>query len=149
MLIEEVVRAVLMLLKRLSVHNMKTSREDYDTSAGERTIDQPAQQAPKGVGDREEGKMGRGIGERERRLPSLFPFSLPPPPPLLRLPRRLTIDNQAEPRSQVLPPTRRENPGNEVESGLVHTYPDTLENGQSKKSVRVHTYIQYSFSVQL
>lgn len=41
MLIEEVVRAVhvLMLLKRLSVHNMKTSREDYDTSAGERTID--------------------------------------------------------------------------------------------------------------
>ena len=39
MLIEEVVRAVLMLLKRLSVHNMKTSREDYDTSAGERTVD--------------------------------------------------------------------------------------------------------------
>lgn len=39
MLIEEVVRAVLILLKRLSVHNMKTSREDYDTSAGERTID--------------------------------------------------------------------------------------------------------------
>ena len=39
MLIEEVVRAVLMLLKRLSVHNMKTSREEYDTSAGERTID--------------------------------------------------------------------------------------------------------------
>lgn len=39
MLIEEVVTAVLMLLKRLSVHNMKTSREDYDTSAGERTID--------------------------------------------------------------------------------------------------------------
>lgn len=39
MLIEEVVTAVLMLLKRLSVHNMKTSREDYDTSAGERKID--------------------------------------------------------------------------------------------------------------
>ena len=38
MLIEKVMIAVLMPLNRLSVRNMKTGREDYDTSAGERTI---------------------------------------------------------------------------------------------------------------
>ena len=32
-----------------------------------------------GVGDREEGKKGRGRGRGD---PSLFPFYLPPPPPL-------------------------------------------------------------------
>lgn len=42
MFIEQVMIAVLMPLNRLSVRNMKTDRVDYDTSAGERTIDLPA-----------------------------------------------------------------------------------------------------------
>ena len=50
------------------------------------TLRENSSQASKGVGDREEGKKGEGLG-REGKLPFILPFfalfpSFPPPPPL-------------------------------------------------------------------